>query len=158
MVSSLSCELSIPARQVRAGDRLVPSGARIVAVSRTASGDILITSESGSRMPMPEATVVIVCRAQAPGGSFEAERGTNFRDGHDSGRPKGLSERPRRFGARARVAFALASGGTCEVCGDELKPGWHADHVEPWSKGGETKPANGRATCPTCNLRRGNRS
>lgn len=62
---------------------------------------------------------------------------------------------PRRFSTRVRVAMALASGGTCVHCGEELQPGWHGDHTQPWSKGGQTVPANGQASCPTCNLKRG---
>jgi 5-methylcytosine-specific restriction endonuclease McrA len=38
-----------------------------------------------------------------------------------------------------------------------LEPGWHADHTRPLRAGGETDPANGRALCPRCNLRKGGR-
>src|SRR5690606_30104317 len=40
----------------------------------------------------------------------------------------------------------------------ELEPGWHADHVKPWSSGGPTDVINGQALCPACNLRKGNRT
>jgi 5-methylcytosine-specific restriction endonuclease McrA len=39
-----------------------------------------------------------------------------------------------------------------------LAPGWHADHVMPVRAGGATKPENGRALCPSCNLRKGGRT
>lgn len=43
----------------------------------------------------------------------------------------------------------------CAECGVELSAGWHADHVEPYSKGGETDVINGQALCPRCNLKKG---
>jgi 5-methylcytosine-specific restriction endonuclease McrA len=64
----------------------------------------------------------------------------------------------RRFRSSSRVAFFLAGGGRCASCGEPLRPGWHADHVEPVSKGGETEPGNGQALCPRCNLVKGART
>lgn len=64
---------------------------------------------------------------------------------------------PRRFSARQRSALYLYSGGKCAECGIELEPGWHADHVHPYSKGGETDVLNGAALCPSCNLAKGAR-
>ena len=64
----------------------------------------------------------------------------------------------RRFGQRERVALYLAADGRCSNCGRELEPGWHADHVKPWSSGGPTDVINGQALCPACNLRKGNRT
>ena len=61
----------------------------------------------------------------------------------------------RRFNSQQRVALYLASGGRCAVCGVELEPGWHADHIAPWARGGETDVVNGQALCPTCNLKKG---
>src|SRR5712672_878674 len=43
---------------------------------------------------------------------------------------------PRRFSSQQRVALYLFQGGRCADCGVELSPSWHADHVDPWSKGG----------------------
>ena len=64
----------------------------------------------------------------------------------------------RRFNGRQRAALYLASDGKCSACGVDLAPGWHADHVEPWSHGGETDVVNGQALCPTCNLRKGTKA
>lgn len=61
----------------------------------------------------------------------------------------------RRFSQTERAALWLAAGGRCEDCGDELQPGWHADHVYPFSEGGPTRPSNGAALCPSCNLKKG---
>jgi superfamily II DNA or RNA helicase len=69
-----------------------------------------------------------------------------------------VRDQRRRFGKFERFALWAAEGGLCAECGDELQPGWHADHVLPFSKGGITDVTNGRATCPTCNLQKGNRS
>lgn len=63
----------------------------------------------------------------------------------------------RRFNTSERVALYLASDGKCSGCGIELEPGWHADHVQPWSRGGETDVINAQAMCVTCNLKKGSR-
>lgn len=64
---------------------------------------------------------------------------------------------PRRFSRSQRAALYLAADGRCSDCGAELEPGWHADHIDPWSRGGVTDVTNGRATCARCNLRKGYR-
>jgi superfamily II DNA or RNA helicase len=61
----------------------------------------------------------------------------------------------RRFSDATRASLFLAAGGRCEICGAELSPGWHADHVLPVSAGGQTVAANGQALCPRCNLTKG---
>jgi len=66
-----------------------------------------------------------------------------------------MSER-RRFNESERAALYLAADGRCEMCGTELEPGWHADHIHPHSRGGKTDVINGQALCPTCNLKKGN--
>lgn len=63
---------------------------------------------------------------------------------------------PRHFSPSQRAALYLAAGGRCSACGTALEPGWHADHVRPFSRGGETDVTNGQALCPTCNWRKGN--
>lgn len=63
----------------------------------------------------------------------------------------------RRFQSSTRVALFLAARGRCAECGEPLRRGWHADHVTPQRAGGATAPANGRALCPPCNLRKGGR-
>jgi superfamily II DNA or RNA helicase len=67
-----------------------------------------------------------------------------------------MTER-RRFSNRERTALFLAADGRCQLCGVDLEPGWHVDHMTPWSRGGETDVINGQALCPTCNLKKGNR-
>jgi superfamily II DNA or RNA helicase len=62
----------------------------------------------------------------------------------------------RRFGVTERVALFLSAKGKCSSCGCVLEPGWHADHVRPYSRGGETDVINGQALCPKCNLQKGN--
>ena len=64
----------------------------------------------------------------------------------------------RRFRPRSRVALFLAARGRCASCGAALQPGWHGDHVTPFSAGGRTVPANGQALCPRCNREKGVRS
>ncbi|QMU79006.1 DEAD/DEAH box helicase family protein [Streptacidiphilus sp. PB12-B1b] len=75
-----------------------------------------------------------------------------------AGIPEGSRDRRRSFNGEERIALFLAADGRCAECGQELEPGWHGDHIEPWSEGGPTDVINGRATCPSCNLKKGNRS
>lgn len=62
---------------------------------------------------------------------------------------------PRRFSTHQRDALYIASDGKCSNCGIPLAPGWHADHVQAYSLGGETDTTNGQALCPRCNLSKG---
>lgn len=64
----------------------------------------------------------------------------------------------RLFGKREHTALYLASDGKCENCGAPLPLGWHADHIQPFSKGGKTEITNGQALCPRCNQEKGNRN
>lgn len=64
---------------------------------------------------------------------------------------------PRRFSQSQRTALYLAADGRCSECSAQLDRGWHADHVDPWSRGGPTDVINGQALCPDCNLRKRDR-
>ncbi len=66
----------------------------------------------------------------------------------------------RRFNRRERVALYLAADGQCSNpdCDRDLEPGWHGDHIKPWSSGGPTDVINGQAMCPTCNLKKGGKT
>jgi superfamily II DNA or RNA helicase len=66
-----------------------------------------------------------------------------------------LVDERRRFNAAERAALYLAADGRCTECGAELEPEWHADHVDPYSRGGPTDVVNGQALCPPCNLKKG---
>jgi superfamily II DNA or RNA helicase len=63
----------------------------------------------------------------------------------------------RRFSRREKAVLYLAADGRCESCGVELEPGWHGDHVQPYSRGGKTDVINGQALCPDCNLKKGDK-
>lgn len=63
----------------------------------------------------------------------------------------------RRFSKREKDVLFVAADGSCEECGAPLERGWNGDHHDPYSAGGPTDIANGRALCPTCNRRKGNR-
>lgn len=64
-------------------------------------------------------------------------------------------KRRRRFNSSERITLFLVADGCCEECGSELEPGWHADHVTPFSRDGQTDVINGQALCPTCNQKKG---
>lgn len=61
-----------------------------------------------------------------------------------------MSVQPRYFRGRQRTALYIAADGLCEVCGEPLEQGWHADHVTRHSKGGPTDITNGAALHPHC--------
>ena len=62
----------------------------------------------------------------------------------------------RSFNRKQRDALWLAADGRCELCGCELPDDFHADHIHPYSRGGDTDVMNGQALCPKCNLAKGN--
>ncbi|MCY3581783.1 MAG: DUF262 domain-containing protein [Chloroflexi bacterium] len=73
-------------------------------------------------------------------------------------------DRRRTFDEDQRIEIYLRDNGLCQVClaadlsEKESRVTWsefHADHIEPWIKGGETKPWNGQVLCSTCNLAKG---
>lgn len=61
----------------------------------------------------------------------------------------------RFFNKRKKKILALVSGRLCQMCGEPLGTIFHADHIQPFSKGGRTILQNGQALCPTCNLKKG---
>ena len=64
-------------------------------------------------------------------------------------------KRKRLFsGVYERLALLLRAKGRCQKCGEVLDK-WEADHIVPFSKGGETVLENGQALCPGCNRRKG---
>lgn len=62
---------------------------------------------------------------------------------------------PNRLASRRQRLwlFALAEG-KCQLCGKELPESFHCDHIQEYSKGGQTLLHNMRAVCATCNLTR----
>jgi 5-methylcytosine-specific restriction endonuclease McrA len=61
---------------------------------------------------------------------------------------------PRAFTSEQKRELFFKAKGRCCICRAKLDQDWHADHVEPWIRGGETTVENGQALCPTCNLRK----
>lgn len=60
----------------------------------------------------------------------------------------------RLFSAAQKRRLYLAQQGLCAECGAELEDGWHAHHIEQWSRGGATETNNGTALCEPCHTRR----
>ena len=63
----------------------------------------------------------------------------------------------RSFSQRQRQILSIVGGNTCQLCGKNLKEGFHADHVVPYSKKGETILMNGQALCPKSKQKKGNK-
>ena len=66
-----------------------------------------------------------------------------------------MNDARRRFSSAERVALYLANSGCCALCGTTLQRGWHADHIVPRARHGETDTINGQSLCPSCNLKKG---
>jgi superfamily II DNA or RNA helicase len=63
----------------------------------------------------------------------------------------------RLFSSAQRAVIYLMARGRCQICGCVLNPAnWHADHIHPFSKAGETHLRNAQALCPPCNLNKSN--
>lgn len=56
-----------------------------------------------------------------------------------------------------RTELFLKSDGLCSICKEALPISWHSDHKIPWLVCQSTKMSNLQATCPSCNLRKGNK-
>jgi superfamily II DNA or RNA helicase len=64
----------------------------------------------------------------------------------------------RLFTQSQKARILCASQFKCQSCGIHLNwSNFHADHVIPFSKGGETVLSNASALCGTCNLSKGNK-
>lgn len=63
----------------------------------------------------------------------------------------------RHFTKGQRRLLLWLSAGFCQSCGRRLIGEFHADHIQPHSKGGSTTTKNGQALCAQCNLRKGYR-
>ena len=74
-----------------------------------------------------------------------------------------LLDDKRQFTEEQRITIFRRSEGKCANpadnpdCEIDCEWGnWHADHVEPHSRGGPTSVANGQLLCPSCNLKKSN--
>jgi superfamily II DNA or RNA helicase len=63
----------------------------------------------------------------------------------------------RAFSAREKYIRRREQNGRCAACGISLLKGFHADHIVPFSKGGETASYNLQLLCAQCNLMKGAR-
>lgn len=64
----------------------------------------------------------------------------------------------RTFDDRDKQRRFAEVGGVCECCGKTIPDvkSAHADHIVPWSKGGETVYSNLRILCVDCNIKKSN--
>jgi hypothetical protein len=66
----------------------------------------------------------------------------------------------REISDRLRFRILMRDGFACKKCGKspmkEIGVELHVDHINPWSKGGETVPENLETKCQQCNLGKGN--
>jgi hypothetical protein len=64
----------------------------------------------------------------------------------------------REFDRFEKVAIFRKSNGICQSCGKEVSwEEYEADHIFPYSRGGETKIENGQVLCKSCNASKGAR-
>lgn len=70
-----------------------------------------------------------------------------------------LKDPDRGFSEAQRAAIFWRDQGLCQSCNKTCGENeFHADHIVPHSNGGLTKIANGQVLCPTCNLRKGDKT
>lgn len=68
-----------------------------------------------------------------------------------------MSNDRRVFAHWQRALIWIGSGGKCECCGTDISfRAFHADHMIPHSKGGQTRLSNAQALCAQCNFRKSN--
>lgn len=61
----------------------------------------------------------------------------------------------RTFEDHVKKAIYEKQNGKCKHCGEEFSLNqMHADHIEPWSKGGKTIPENCQVLCQSCNAKK----
>lgn len=58
---------------------------------------------------------------------------------------------------RERALLWYAQDGRCALCGEVLPEQWHADHTVAWWLTRRTNVHEMGATCPRCNLLKGER-
>lgn len=64
----------------------------------------------------------------------------------------------RAFTERDRRAAYERQNGICPMCGEYFEIAeMHADHIQPWSKGGHTTSQNCQMLCRDCNLKKSNK-
>lgn len=66
-----------------------------------------------------------------------------------------MAKRKRTFNSSEKNALWIAADGKCQNCGETLDRNWEADHIMPFSKGGDTDLVNGQALCQDCNRKKG---
>jgi hypothetical protein len=64
---------------------------------------------------------------------------------------------PRNVNWRLRAQVLMRDSAKCRLCGATPADGakLHVDHIQPWSKGGETIIGNLQILCETCNIGKG---
>ena len=66
-----------------------------------------------------------------------------------------LRDSKRNFDDAQRQVIFRRDNGICKNCGKKCEWNeWEADHITPWSKGGQTEIENGQVLCPTCNAQK----
>lgn len=69
-----------------------------------------------------------------------------------------LKDTQRFFNDSQKKELLKKANGVCVGCGASLpETTYHADHITPWSKGGETDVENGQILCVDCNLKKSNK-
>lgn len=96
-------------------------------------------------------------RKEATGRGYRIEKTRAFgQPSHRWGGDKPQEDRDgrRAFSSDQKRELYFRAGGRCSICRATLTANWHADHVIPWSVGGETDIKNGQALCQPCNSRK----
>ena len=63
-----------------------------------------------------------------------------------------FNPKTRQYECQADTSKEWYEKSSCSKTIDESS--YEADHIDPWSNGGETRISNGKALCPSCNSRK----
>jgi len=68
-----------------------------------------------------------------------------------------MKDPQRNFDEMQKQVIYRRDKGICKICGKHCEwNAWEADHIVPWSKGGQTEIENGQVLCPECNKKKSN--
>ncbi len=66
-----------------------------------------------------------------------------------------MKDQQRSFDEVQKQVIYLRDKGICQICKKHCEwNAWEADHITPWSKGGQTEIENGQVLCPECNKKK----
>ncbi len=92
---------------------------------------------------------------------LQSKKKAYVRPKKNSNNPYGLQlkKESRNFTNIQRKEIYTKNNGICQICYKPVKwKDFHADHIIPWTKDGDTIVTNGQCTHSKCNLKKSNKT